>query len=203
MSCNEQITTTIYITKGGVPMKNKRAIGILVTLSLILFVFLAGYTFAKYYTVVDGAGSVSVAKWSFAANDNNNNITNISLKDTANKVSLADGSFDIIINAKGSEVDVDYKVNIVSEENIPTNMKFYSQSSDTKYSDLKTLAENELYGSISKENNNEEKIITVYWEWPYDGTDDENQADYNNGIAAKTYQFSIQIEGTQAQKTNS
>jgi hypothetical protein len=200
------MSTVIYIEKGGVPMKNKRAVGILVTLSLILFVFLAGYTFAKYYTVIDGAGTASVAKWSFVATDNNSDIKNISLKDTANKVSLVDGkiapgtkgSFDIIISAKGSEVDVDYKVNVISEENLPANMKFKTENTATPYSTLSALAEAELSGTIAKENNSEEKTITVYWEWPYDGTDDTK--DYDDGIAAKTYQFSIQIEGTQAKK---
>jgi hypothetical protein len=193
--------------KGGAPMKNKKAIGILVTLSLILFIFLAGYTFAKYYSVVSGNGTASVAKWSFAANGSNSTIENISLVNTANEVSLVDGkiapgtkgSFNIIINAKGSEVDVDYKVKIVSEKNCPDNMKFYSSSSNKTYTSLQDLANAELSGTITTAENSKEKTITVYWEWPYDGIDDTK--DYANGIAANTYQFGIQIEGTQAKKS--
>lgn len=187
------------------PLNKKRAIGMLIILSLILFIFLAGYTFAKYYTVVDGGGKVGIAKWSFVARDNNNDITNISLQDTANEVSLVQGkiapgthgSFDIIIDATGSEVGVDYDVNVVSETNIPTNMKFKQRDSNNSYSSLKELADTELNGTINLAEGNKVKTITVEWEWPYE-TENGDNADMVNGTAAGNYQFGLQIIGSQS-----
>ncbi len=187
------------------PVKKKRAIGILLVLSLLLLIFLAGYSFAKYYTVVDGNGKVGIAKWSFIAKDNNNDITNISLKDTAHEVSLVDGkiapgthgSFDIIIDATGSEVGVDYEVNVITEKNVPTNMKFKQKNGSTSYSNLKTLAETELNGNISLADSNKVRTITVEWEWPYE-TENGDSADMANGVNAGNYQFGLQIIGSQA-----
>ncbi len=187
------------------PLNKKRAIGMLIILSLILFIFLAGYTFAKYYTVVNGGGKVGIAKWSFVARDNNNDITNISLQDTANEVSLVQGkiapgthgSFDIIIDATGSEVGVDYDVNVVSETNIPTNMKFKQRDSNNSYSSLKELADTELNGTINLAEGNKVKTITVEWEWPYE-TENGDDADMVNGTAAGNYQFGLQIIGSQS-----
>ena len=186
-------------------MNKKRTIGMLIILSLILFVFVAGYTFAKYYTVVDGGGKVGIAKWSFVARDNNNNITNISLKDTANEVSLVNGkiapgthgSFDIIIDATGSEVGVDYDIKVVSESNIPTNMKFSQKNNSTKYSTLKELADAELNGNINLAEENKVKTITVEWEWPFE-TENGDSADMLNGVNAGNYQFGLQIIGSQS-----
>ncbi len=186
-------------------MKKNRAIGIFLILSLLLLIFLAGYSFAKYYTVVDGKGKVGIAKWSFIARDNNNDITNISLKDTASEVSLVDGkiapgtfgSFDIIIDATGSEVGVDYDINVVSEDNVPTNMKFKQKDSSTSYSNLKELADTELNGSINLADSNKVKTITVEWEWPYE-TENGDAADMANGVNAGNYQFGLQIIGSQA-----
>ena len=166
-------------------MNKKRTIGMLIILSLILFVFVAGYTFAKYYTVVEGGGKVGIAKWSFVARDNNNNITNISLKDTANE------------DATGSEVGVDYDIKVVSESNIPTNMKFNQKNNSTKYSTLKELADAELNGNINLAEENKVKTITVEWEWPFE-TENGDSADMLNGVNAGNYQFGLQIIGSQS-----
>ena len=110
--------------------KRKRALGILLTIALVLLVFSTGYTFAKYYTEIEGGGIGSIAKWSFIANNSEDTMQKISLVDTANQVSLVEGkiapgtsgNFDIVIDATGSEVGVDYEVRVAEENNMPTNL---------------------------------------------------------------------------------
>jgi len=63
------------------------------------------------------------------------------------------GNFLIDIDASGAEVEIEYKINVLEEKNIPRNMKFYGEILDEKggvikkteeYSSFKELASKEL-----------------------------------------------------------
>lgn len=63
------------------------------------------------------------------------------------------GSFFIDIDASGSEVEIEYKINTLEEKNIPRNMKFYGEIIDEKggvekktkeYNSFKELSSKEL-----------------------------------------------------------
>ena len=122
--------------------KQKRALRICLVVALVLLIFLVGYTFAKYYSEIKGGGNGTIAKWSFVANNSKDTIQTISLVDTAKNVSLVEGkiapgtkgSFDIVIDATGSEVGVDYEVNVAEETNLPTNL-LYKVTVDGKTSE--------------------------------------------------------------------
>lgn len=194
--------------------KKKRAIGVILAIALILLVFLAGYSFAKYYTKVDGEGEGTIAKWSFIAGNSDGNIKEISLVDTANEVSLVSGKiapgtkgdFDIVIDATGSEVGVNYEVKVLSETNLPANMKYYITKEDgstsNEYSSLEDLAKVELKGDIPI-NQNQVKKVTVNWLWPYETEDTSKTEEYDLAdLQAGTksdfkYKFILQIIGTQ------
>lgn len=194
--------------------KRKRALGIFVTIALVLLVFTIGYTFAKYYTKIEGGGKGSIAKWSFVANNSKDAMQKISLVDTANEVSLVEGKiapgtsgdFDIVIDATGSEVGVKYEVKVAEEENMPTNLIYKAvvdgETSKT-YTSLEELAEKELSGNIDILHGEKTKTIKVIWQWPYETKDTSgniigDNADLANGTSSNlNYEFVLQIIGTQ------
>ena len=195
--------------------KQKRALRICLVVALVLLIFLVGYTFAKYYSEIKGGGNGTIAKWSFVANNSKDTIQTISLVDTANNVSLVEGkiapgtkgSFDIVIDATGSEVGVDYEVNVAEETNLPTNL-LYKVTVDGKtsqsYSSLTELADAELTGNLDTINGDFSKTITVDWEWPYEtinenGVTEGDAADLIDGTKENlNYEFVLQIIGTQS-----
>lgn len=195
--------------------KKQRALRVCLVVALVLLIFLVGYTFAKYYSEIEGGGNGSIAKWSFVANNSKETIQTISLVDTANEVSLVEGkiapgtkgSFDIVIDATGSEVGVDYKVNVAEETNLPTNLLYNvtmdGETSQT-YSSLKELAQDELEGNLDTINGEFTKTIKVNWEWPYetlngDSVAEGDAADLVDGTKDNlNYEFVLQIIGTQA-----
>ena len=195
--------------------KQKRALRICLVVALVLLIFLVGYTFAKYYSEIKGGGNGTIAKWSFVANNSKDTIQTISLVDTANNVSLVEGkiapgtkgSFDIVIDATGSEVGVDYEVNVAEETNLPTNL-LYKVTVDGKtsesYSSLTELADAELTGNLDTINGDFSKTITVEWEWPYEtinenGVTEGDAADLIDGTKENlNYEFVLQIIGTQS-----
>ena len=193
-----------------------RALRICLVIALVLLIFLVGYTFAKYYSEIKGGGNGSIAKWSFVANNSKDTIQTISLVDSANEVSLVEGkiapgtsgSFDIVIDATGSEVGVDYEVNVSEETNLPTNL-MYKATIDGKtteqYSSLTELAEDKLFGNLDTVNGEFKKTITVDWEWPYETVDtngsviEGDAADITDGTKDNlNYEFVLEIIGTQA-----
>ena len=195
--------------------EKKRALRVCLIIALVLLIFLVGYTFAKYYSEIKGGGTGTIAKWSFVANNSKDTIQTISLVDSANKVSLVEGkiapgtkgSFDIVIDATGSEVGVDYEVNVAEETNLPTNLLYkvtVDGETSESYTSLTELAEDKLMGNLDTVNGEYTKNITVEWEWPYEtinenGVSDGDAADLVDGTKDNlNYEFVLQIIGTQA-----
>ena len=191
------------------PLNKRRVLGIVLAVSIVLLVFIAGYTYAKYAVQVNGAGSVGVAKWSFNANAGEDEITDIKLRDTLKQASLVDGkiapgtggSFDIVLDGTGSEVDIEYDVFVVNEKNIPTNLKFAIDGGEFKYNSLSELAQAELQNGRIEYSGNQVVKHRIDWNWPYESNNDE--ADTMDGIAALDYTFGLCITGIQAQAMNS
>lgn len=195
-------------------MKNKKKIGgVLLLISLILVIFLAGYTFARYYKSINAGGtSASIARWSFGSK-NEKAIINLSEEKIAPGSS---GQFEIEVDATNSEVDVDYEILVSEEKNIPTNMKFYAKTKDEKGTVISTteemssfteLATNNLKGTIPVEANNQKRSIIVYWNWEFNENDtttvDSDDATLNldeNGKSNLECGFNIEIVGRQAKK---
>ena len=193
-------------------MKNKRKIisGLVLTL-LIFVIFLASFTFARYYKLIHaGDGIANIARWSFGTK-NKDTIINLSKEKIAPG---SNGKFEIELDATDSDVDVEYEVLVSDEKNIPTNMKFHAETKDEKETIIsKTnesnsftqLAETNLKGIIPVEENNQKRIITVYWNWDFN-EDDTSLVDSND--ATLTYDkegnssldcgFNIEIIGKQA-----
>lgn len=193
-------------------MKKTKKKGMIIALLLLLIVaiFLIGNSYSKYITQVDGKGVIEVAKWAFLVNGQTASITNLNLAQTyqpdtlvANHIAPGTrGSFDIIIDATGSEVGIDYQVHFENETNKPTNMKFYYQGNVVNsIKDLEIF----LQGTVTAEEEQKVKTMKVEWEWSYEtgSTEQEiarqDKIDTNDGKNLTQYQFDIIITGTQVE----
>lgn len=193
-------------------MKNKKkVIGALILVALIAIIFIAGYTFARYYKAINaGSTTASIARWSFGSK-NTEAVINLSEEKIAPGTN---GQFEIEVDATNSEVGVEYEILVSEEENIPTNMKFYAETKDENGNILETteksssfteLAENYLKGTIPVEENNQKRTIVVYWDWEFN-EDDTTTTDSNdailvydeNGNSSLECGFNIEIIGRQA-----
>ena len=216
--------------------KRKKLLVVVVSLMLILLVaMLLGYTYAKYVSSKTVSGSASTAIWRFngaISNTNSTETTSISLAETVDSDSVVSGkiapgtsgSFKIIIDASGSEVDVDYDVLLKEEENNkPDNLYFTcsdlvnsrvdkndSNSELIKYYSLEEMlaydSQAEKYnmsGTIDKDANSTVREITVNWNWPYESTrdgytqEDLDQLDTDDS-GINDYTFTLSILGKQA-----
>lgn len=147
---------------------------------LILAFFLLFYsTFARYTTVVENESTVAIANWQILINDNDilngGTLTNTlelipSIQTTTNN-KLAPGQngyFDITINPEGTDVAIQYTINI-DLTNLPTGIGL------TTYEVLednisKNIENNKIEGEIDLQQmqqltSSESKTIRVYWEW--------------------------------------
>lgn len=110
------------------------------------------------------------------------------------------GSFDLVIDAKDSEVGVKYEVDFLNEVNKPTNLKFTYR--DVRFSNIEGY-EQYFTGVIDADDNNKVRTLTVEWEWPYETTTksttvaDNDKVDTAEGLTALDYTFDILVTGTQ------
>lgn len=118
-----------------------------------------------------------------------------------------EGVFDIIVDAKGAEVKIEYEINLIKEVNTPNNLYFFINDNNTqkKYKNLKELF-NDIDFSGSFEIDGEQlKVYKIFWNWPYehynsDGSVDENKdkEDLNFAKNNLDYIFEIEISGKQS-----
>ncbi|MBR3162663.1 MAG: hypothetical protein IKF17_01000 [Clostridia bacterium] len=188
------------------PVKKKIAIGLCV-LAVIVLAFIGGNVLAKYQSQVKGQGIADVAKWVFNVNGNSSAIQTIAINKSYDQSTLTNGkiapgtqgTFDIIIDATGSEVGVDYTVAFLNEKNKPTNLKFKYENEE--FSSLQDLQEN-LTGTIDANEDNKKKTLTISWLWNYE-TGDANQIstndkiDTDDGTKDLDYTFDVVVTGTQ------
>ena len=183
--------------------KSKKIITAVVIISIILIIAV-GYTFSKFFRSVPGNATAEIATWSFKANagDENQSLSSIVLKPTnGSKIAPGtNGAFQIKVDSIGSDVDVDYSV-YISQEKLPANMRFNVQGHANTYSTMAELAEAELKGTLTRENNNQQRVYTIEWNWPYDVTNGNESLDYNDMLALEipNLGFEIEVLGKQAQ----
>lgn len=150
---------------------------------LFLTSFFAFYnTLAKYSTIVEDVPTVDIAKWNIMVN-NEETIEGQTLTNTIklipndsqttanNKLAPGqEGYFDIIINPEGTEVSIEYTVQV-------NTTTLHPDISLTQYSILednitKNYENKEITGNIKLTENSsaltvkEKKTIRIYWEWP-------------------------------------
>lgn len=188
----------------------KRVISVLILMALISVTFIAGYKFASSYKSANIAkGHAEIARWSFGSDTSGStiNLSNEKIYPGSN------GRFEIEVDASGSDVEVEYEIVVTEEKNIPTNMRFFAETineqggviNKTKeYSTFTELASNELLGNIPAEENNQKRIIKVYWNWEYNENDtssvdkiDSTLSYDENGNSTLDCGFNVEIIGKQ------
>lgn len=204
--------------------KKQKTMLVSILMILLLIVFLAGFTFAKYYSSYNGIGRAQIAKWNFKVTDWSTSETEaISLINTAEDISLEDGKiapgangeFEIELDARDSEVDVKYMIEAVEAGNKPSNLLFRVEkdgvSSGNQYSSIQELAKAELNGVISKSDETQVENLIITWDWPYEtgetaeeiaSEDGEDTAVGTGSVAGQEnvfdYSFTLKVVGTQA-----
>lgn len=179
--------------------KNKKIIIGLCVLAAIIFAFIGGNVLAKYRTEVTGQGKAEIAQWAFNVNGNSSAMDTISLSKTYNASDLVNGkiapgtkgAFNILVDATGSEVGVDYAVTFSDETNKPSNLKFKYCGHEA--SSLEELQQYTL-GTIFANDEVKTHTLTIEWEWPYSGDDNLDTA---NGMANLDYTFNVCVVGAQ------
>lgn len=165
---------------------------------LILAFFLLFYsTFARYTTIVKNESTVPIANWQIKVNNNDilnggtltNKIELIPSTQTTTDNKLAPGQngyFDIIINPEGTDVAIEYIVNL-NTTNLPSGIIL------TTYEILNenisaNIENNQIEGKINLQQmqqltSSDAKTIRVYWEWA-DGSTDIPTGEQNYKIEA-------------------
>ena len=189
-------------------MNKRLKIAIILIAVILISALVISITYSKYFSKITGTGTATVARWSFKANGQTENLGPITLGNTASKNSKVadgkiapgtDGKFDVIIDASGTEVDLEYEIkfaNIVGD--IPANLKFYEDEGfRTVIPDLTTKG---YKGTITKDNTGTKKTVSFYWKWDYETTDTatNDPKDTASGKAAGNISFNITVTGTQA-----
>ena len=167
------------------------------------------FAWAKYTTAINGSATAQVAKWSFKLVDGITETSDVidfafTRTDGYGKVAegkLAPGTFgefQIGLDARGTETILEYTID-VDLENKPTNLKLYSDSAKTKEIAVANNAFS-IKGFMSLEDVKDIKIVTVYWDWPYE-TGAGNEVVENDVIdtedASKTVLMEISVTGTE------
>lgn len=200
-------------------MKNsKKKICIMAVLLVILIAIISGYTYSKYAQSYQTTISTAVARWSFTGeviNNGKSSLTEtISLADTINSESVAsgkiapgtNGEFDIVIDATGSEVDLEYDVELLEETDKPQNLYFtYEGENYDSLSDLISALNSDsqkiFSGEILESDSNKTVTYHISWNWPYETKDNEgnllDEIDLIDGQNISDYVFSVKITGTQ------
>ena len=176
---------------------NKKTIIILCIVLLLLLSILGGYTYSKYYTRVTGSGKIQVGKWAFKVNGETSQMANINLAQTYDESTLVEGriapgtkgSFDIVIDATGSETSLRYMV-IFSETRRPPTL--YWEYNGKRYTHI-------VEGIINANDENKIITMTIKWEWPFEIKDtvtgDAKDTEYGSTI--EEYGIDVGVMGYQ------
>ena len=190
-------------------MKKKKTVLLVICILLaIILSFLGGKAFSKYLSEVKGIGTAEIANWVFKVNGKEDMVQNVNLLSTYNNETLINnkvapgtsGSFNIVVDATGSEVGVEYVVQFLNESEKPQNLVFIYQ--DEKYTTIQDL-EKDLSGTINANDEDKTRTITINWEWQYETGENENeinqndQIDTNNAKQLENYTFDIHVKGVQ------
>ena len=188
--------------------KKKKIISIVAIIIAIILSFIGGQTFSKYVTEVRGDGTAQIATWDFKVNGQKEEVQTISLGSTYDSSTLVngkiapgtEGNFQIIVDATGSDVGIDYKIKFSDETTKPTNLKFYYQ--EVEYNSILELGD-ALSGTINANDENKSKTFDIKWKWNYETGSNpteiasNDKIDTQNAQEITNYEFDVIVSGTQ------
>lgn len=186
----------------------KKAVVIIAILVAIILSFVGGQTYSKYVTEVRGDGTAQIATWDFKVNGQKEEVQTISLGSTYDSSTLVngkiapgtEGNFQIIVDATGSDVGIDYKIKFSDETTKPANLKFYYQK--VEYNSILELGD-ALSGTINANDGNKSKTFDIKWKWNYETGSNpteiasNDKIDTQNAQEITNYEFDVIVSGTQ------
>lgn len=194
-------------------MKDNKTKGIIILLVILLIIALVAgiWAYSKYTSTITGQGGATVASWSFKVNGQTATITNVSLTDTTLNSKVTDGkiapgtdgSFGITVDGSGSDVEIAYSIQVSNFLNMPTNLKFYSDSTFTTPLTVTGTGDTRVFeatGTIALADIETTVSQTIYWRWEYEtgAEDDIATNDAQDTIdAGSTPTFTVRVVGTQ------
>lgn len=147
-------------------MKKTVVIILLLILTIAAIIF-ATYAWAKYSSTVVGTSTAQVAKWEVELTSNDTSFVGSYEHVMEERIAPGtSGSFQVTINPKGTEVDLDYSIAINGVENKPTNLTFYSDENKTSVIDLNGEVNANLKGRLTR--GQSATTLTIYWDWPFE-----------------------------------
>lgn len=186
---------------------------------VIILVSISIFAYCNSNIIRKKEGVTKIAYWNFENNMNKTTNSKISLAETITKseTQIADnciapgteGSFEIIVNAKGSNVKLEYEIKLINEINTPNNLYFFIKTNNTqkKFPNLKELFNTIDFSGSFEVNDEKIKVYKIFWKWPYenynvDGSIDVNKDndDLNYAKSNLDYIFEIEISGKQSLK---
>lgn len=188
--------------------KKKKTLIVIGVLLVILLSFVGGRVYSKYVARVKGEGIAQVATWNFKVNGQEEQVQTINLQSVYNNATLVEnkiapgtsGNFDIVVDATGSDVGINYTIDFRNEQNKPTNLKFIYNN--TEYNSITQLTE-VLSGTINGDEENKKKTFPIQWKWQYEtGTTNEeilanDIIDTQDAKNISNYTFDVIVSGTQ------
>ena len=172
----------LYKTKS---RKNKTKIYLFIILVMVVLIVIIEGTHAGYIGDSSGTGTILVSKWNININGENilaqNTLSdeleiNIDTSPMDGIIRNGDtGYFDILINPTGTEVSVDYEINLsfLKSNELSTDMEFtnYSFNNGTEKNEIEN---NKINGTINLTNLNS---VTCRVYWKYTGNVLENYSE--------------------------
>lgn len=186
---------------------------------VIILVSIGIFTYCNSNIIRKKEGVTKIAYWNFENDMNKTTNSKISLAETITKseTQIADnciapgteGAFEIIVNAKGSNVKLEYEIKLINEINTPNNLYFFIKTNNTQkeFPNLKELFNTIDFSGSFEVNDEKIKVYKIFWKWPYenynsDGSIDVNKDndDLNYAKSNLDYIFEIEISGKQSLK---
>lgn len=188
--------------------KKKKTLIVIGVLLVILLSFVGGRVYSKYFARVRGEGIAQVATWNFKVNGQEEQVQTINLQSTYNNQTLIEnkiapgtnGNFEIVVDATGSDVGINYTIDFRNEQNKPTNLKFIYNN--TEYNSITQLTQ-VLSGTINSDEENKRKTFPIQWKWEYETgkTNEEivanDRIDTQDAKNISNYTFDVIVSGTQ------
>lgn len=180
----------------------KHSKSMLIVILLLLVAIATAYvgnTYAKYTESVSGNGTATVAKWDFTT-DNTISTLDIDFTDDYDSSTLVEGkiapgtsgSFAISVKNTHTETGVNFTLALGTATNVPTNLKFYK---DSTFTTEITPGSGTITGQLAALDSTG-LDVSIYWKWNYETTNGDT-ADTTNGKAATELTIPITITGTQ------
>ncbi len=188
--------------------KKKKTLIVIGVLLVTLLSFVGGRVYSKYFARVKGEGIAQVATWNFKVNGQEEQVQTINLQSAYNNATLIEnkiapgtnGNFEIVVDATGSDVGINYTIDFRNEQNKPTNLKFIYNNKE--YNSITELTQ-VLSGTINSDEENKRKTFPIQWKWEYETgkTNDEivanDRIDTQDAKNISNYTFDVIVSGTQ------